>query len=278
MVPDPSPALPPSIPEIQAQIDHLEAAHKAKNFPLSGRIIHLCHHLPVEITRVLPRPTAPSDGTHSIEGSPRLDGDGFNSARGSFSASATAGVLSPPRIPEFKEPDSVSRVTEDLSWKLASRRGHTAMISGMRSLSSTHEQVVVAWTGDIMQEWTDQQDLPKLPETKQAPVSSGRAPGSSTPKKMPAMQRTYSVAGTAPGEDTPSQGDLQAAAPPIQQGKVDDGRPSIPSSNQHAVYLPELTTEEKHGLEIELDKFSSYEVEKEGDGKMSYVPVFVPRE
>ncbi|KAJ9118440.1 hypothetical protein QFC24_006271 [Naganishia onofrii] len=278
MVPDPSPALPPSIPEIQAQIDHLEAAHRAKNFPLSGRIIHLCHHLPVEITRVLPRPTAPSDGTHSIEGSPRLDGDGFNSARGSFSASATAGVLSPPRIPEFKEPDSVSRVTEDLSWKLASRRGHTAMISGMRSLSSTHEQVVVAWTGDIMQEWTDQQDLPKPQEKKQAPVSTGRAPGTLTPKKMPALQRTYSVAGTAPGEDTPSQGDMQAAAPPIQQGKVDDGRPSIPSSNQHAVYLPELTTKEKQGLEIELDKFSSYEVEKEGDGKMSYVPVFVPRE
>lgn len=129
-----------------------------------------------------------------------------------------------------------------------------------------------------MQEWTDQQDLPKPQEKKQAPVSTGRAPGTLTPKKMPALQRTYSVAGTAPGEDTPSQGDMQAAAPPIQQGKVDDGRPSIPSSNQHAVYLPELTTKEKQGLEIELDKFSSYEVEKEGDGKMSYVPVFVPRE
>ncbi|KAJ9102035.1 hypothetical protein QFC19_004963 [Naganishia cerealis] len=277
MVPDPSPALPPSIPEIQAQIDHLEAAHKAKNFPLSGRIIHLCHHLPVEITRVLPRPTVTSDGSHSLEGSPRLDSDGFASARGSFSASTTAGVLSPPRIPEFKEPDSVSRVTEDLSWKLASRRGHTAMISGMRSLSSTHEQVVVAWTGDIMQEYTDQQDLPKQQDKKPAAVT-GRAPGASTPKKMPGMQRTYSVAGTAPGEDTPSQGDLQASAPPLQQEPVDDGRPSLPASNPHAVYLPELTAKEKHALEIELNKFSTYEVEKEGDGKMSYVPVFVPRE
>lgn len=281
MVPDPSPALPPSIPEIQAQIDHLEAAHKAKGFPLSGRIIHVCHHLPIEITRVLPRPTAAADGSTSAEGSPRPDQDGF-STMGSISAGSTVGVLSPPRIPEFKEPDSVSRVTEDLSWKLASRRGHTAMISGMRSLSSTHEQLVVAWTGDIMQEYTDQQDLSgqKTPSAVANAASKSRAgTGTSTPKKMPAMQRTYSVAGTAPGEDTPSQGDLQAAAPPIHQEPVDDGRPSLRHSNmQHAVYMPELTREEKRGLETELDKFSTYEVGKGEQGKMMYVPVFVPRE
>lgn len=280
MVPDPSPALPPSIPEIQAQIDHLEAAHKAKGFPLSGRIIHVCHHLPVEITRVLPRPHTGNDtASQSVEGSPRPETDAFSISRGSFSAGgSTAGVLSPPRIPEFKEPDSVSRVAEDLSWKLASRRGHTAMISGMRSLSSTHEQVVVAWTGDIMQEYTDQQHVERQGTPPAAAKS--RVPGGSTPsKKMPAMQRTYSVAGTAPGEESPSQGSLQAAAPAMQQPAIDDGRPSLPQSNmQHAVYLPELTSQEKQGLEAELEKFSAYEVGKGEAGKMSYVPVFVPRE
>lgn len=152
------------------------------------------------------------------------------------------------------------------------------MISGMRSLSLTHEQLVVAWTGDIMQEYTDQQDLTE--QNKTSPPATKRAPGGSTPKKMPAIQRTYSVAGTAPGEESPSQGDLQAAAPPpMQQPAQDDGRPSLPQSNmQHAVYMPELSAKEKQALEAELEKFSTYEVRKGEAGKMSYVPVFVPRE
>jgi hypothetical protein len=34
-------------------------------------------------------------------------------------------------------------------WSLSGRQGHTAMTSGIRSLSATHEQFIIGWTGDI---------------------------------------------------------------------------------------------------------------------------------
>ncbi|RDB27027.1 Alpha,alpha-trehalose-phosphate synthase [UDP-forming] A [Hypsizygus marmoreus] len=36
------------------------------------------------------------------------------------------------------------------AWTLAPRYGHAAMISGIESLSSTHEQLIIGWTGDIL--------------------------------------------------------------------------------------------------------------------------------
>jgi trehalose 6-phosphate synthase/phosphatase len=57
----------------------------------------------------------------------------------------SAALLSPDRsnvaLPEV--------VDESGKWQLSPRRGHTAMVSGIRSLCDTHEQVVLAWTGDI---------------------------------------------------------------------------------------------------------------------------------
>jgi len=124
MTPDPSPPAPLSIEEIQAQIEHLEQTHKEKGFPLSGRIIHLCHHLPVEITRVLSPPSAPESGANT----PSLDQDGFMSPSIRSSNNFSGGVLPPQRMEEFKEPHSTTVVASDSNWKLASRRGHTAMI------------------------------------------------------------------------------------------------------------------------------------------------------
>jgi len=129
MHPDPTPAPPPSLSDIRSQVNRLEAAHKAKGLPLSGRIIHLCHHLPVEIIRIVP-PSSPADG----------GGGG-----------AVMGVLSPPMTPEFKPEDADPTVESvDEKWKIHGRRGHTAMISGMRSLSESHEQLVIAWTGEVL--------------------------------------------------------------------------------------------------------------------------------
>lgn len=34
-------------------------------------------------------------------------------------------------------------------WTLSARRGHTAMVSGIKSLSSTHQQLVIGWTGPV---------------------------------------------------------------------------------------------------------------------------------
>ena len=45
-----------------------------------------------------------------------------------------------------------SRPTECCApvWFLSPRYGHSAMTSGIRSLSQTHEQLIVGWTGDTM--------------------------------------------------------------------------------------------------------------------------------
>ncbi|TFY57632.1 hypothetical protein EVG20_g8465 [Dentipellis fragilis] len=59
-----------------------------------------------------------------------------------LSASATS---QPPAAdaPEGEEPRLRPK------WSLAARQGHAAMISGIRSLSATHDQLIIGWTGDI---------------------------------------------------------------------------------------------------------------------------------
>jgi trehalose 6-phosphate synthase/phosphatase len=250
-----------SIDEIQAQIDHLEQSHREKGFPLSGRIIHLCHHLPVEITRVIPAPSAPASGADT----PNNDEDGYPSPSIRTSSNYAGGVLPPQRMEEFKEPHSTTVVASDSNWKLASRRGHTAMISGMRSLSTTHEQIVVAWTGDVLQEYAK--------DPKRAPAP---APVRPTPKRL------QSIAGTAPGRDTPAQPDMSLGTsitptPISNQTPDEEEERPLPVDEQPSVYMAELTEEEQKGLQEELHKFSDHEVKNDNAGRMTYAPVFVPR-
>ncbi|KAJ3874028.1 trehalose-6-phosphate phosphatase [Lentinula edodes] len=88
----------PTLDDIRASIVQLEDRHRRNGVVLSGRILHVCHSLPVTCTL-------------------HIDKD---------------------------ETSSSSR-----KWKLGPRYGHAAMISGIRSLSATHEQIIVGWTGDI---------------------------------------------------------------------------------------------------------------------------------
>ncbi|KAJ3900136.1 trehalose-6-phosphate phosphatase [Lentinula edodes] len=88
----------PTLDDIRASIVQLEDRHRRNGVVLSGRILHVCHSLPVTCTL-------------------HIDKD---------------------------EASSSSR-----KWKLGPRYGHAAMISGIRSLSATHEQIIVGWTGDI---------------------------------------------------------------------------------------------------------------------------------
>ena len=137
------------------------------------------------------------------------------------------------------------------------------MISGMRSLSTTHEQIVVAWTGDVLQEY--------------AKDSKRTVP--STPVR-PTPKRLQSIAGTAPGRDTPAQPDMSIgtsiASTPLAQPEVEEERP-VRMDEQPSVYMAELTEEEQKGLERELHKFSDHEVKNDNAGRMTYAPVFVPR-
>lgn len=132
----------PPLPSILDNIRVLEEQHHAKGIPLSGRVIHVCHYLPV--TCSLNVPSAPSTSIQSVPG-----------------------LLSPPSTPPVDAkkdgedaPPSPVDITDGAAqeqgtpankskWNLGVRYGHAAMISGIRSLSATHEQLLIGWTGDI---------------------------------------------------------------------------------------------------------------------------------
>ncbi|KAF9009898.1 trehalose 6-phosphate phosphatase [Cyathus striatus] len=127
-----------SIDQVRANIRTMEEQHRVNGIPLSGRIIHVCHYLPVVAT-------LNKDTTAAVN---------------------AEGVLSPPATPPVKpgevpaspiEASEENLNHEDGEWKgsknpwvLTPRYGHAAMISGIRSLSATHEQLIVGWTGDIV--------------------------------------------------------------------------------------------------------------------------------
>ncbi|KAH0826768.1 glycosyltransferase family 20 protein [Lanmaoa asiatica] len=119
-----------SLDAVREQVRALEETHKAHGVQLSGRIVHVCHYLPV----------VPSLISHT--------------------SPAAAGVLSPPPSPPTQYGDVPASPTGDAvqeqpsvpskRWKFAPRYGHAAMNSGIRSLSATHDQLIVGWTGDIL--------------------------------------------------------------------------------------------------------------------------------
>jgi trehalose 6-phosphate synthase/phosphatase len=119
-----------SMEQARQKIVFLEQQHRKAGIPLSGRIIHVCHYLPI---------------TASIISKPSIH----------------IGVLSPPAtppseadvLPDDIEPSGPTECCPQSSssvWSLSPRYGHSAMISGIRSLSHTHEQLIVGWTGDIL--------------------------------------------------------------------------------------------------------------------------------
>jgi len=115
-----------SIDEVCQQIKQLEDEHVRKGIPLSGRIIHVCHYLPITATLLrhdvgVPSPPAtPPSNPSSIDNDPESSSE---------------------PEPSIQRPASL--------WSLSSRHGHAAMISGIRSLSQGHEQLIVGWTGDV---------------------------------------------------------------------------------------------------------------------------------
>ena len=221
MLPDPEPQAPPSVEEIRAHVLRLEESLKAKNHVLSGRIIHVCHHLPVEIVRVVP--------PEHLE----------------------TGILSPPMTPEFKSEDADARTeSHDAKWRIHSRAGHTAMVSGMRSLSDTHEQLVVAWTGEVM-------------------LQSQTAP---SPRPTTS---TFSALGMVRGNSFQGQGVGAGGIAGTAQGLKPDITP-VPEPAAKKVFAGEFSEEEKKEVEKELERFTIVESEHEGQARMKYVPVFVP--
>ena len=122
---------PIKLEDLTAEVLARTAEYHAKGIPLSGRIIHVCHYLPIAATLhassrpgiLSPPPTPPQQAAN-------IPPVSSNSAAPAASDHAPEDTLSP-------------------RWSLAARQGHAAMISGIRSLSATHEQFLIGWIGDI---------------------------------------------------------------------------------------------------------------------------------
>lgn len=214
MHPDPAPAPPPSLEEIRSQVSRLEAAHKARGLPLSGRIIHVCHHLPVEIIRVVPQSAIENGG----------------------------GVLSVPMTPEFKPEDADPKMESvDARWRIHARTAHTAMISGMRSLSDSHENIVVAWTGEILMQTVSQ--------------------------PTPTAQHVATFSSIADGLLNGTNGANENANSRSNASTHDE---------KLMVFGGEFSEEEKKELSGELERFKEVEAQAGTEGTLKYVPVFLP--
>lgn len=114
-----------SLDDVNEQVRQLEEEYRKKDIPLSGRVLHVIHYLPITAQ---------------------------------LAAGQKQGVLSPPLTPPIRATDvdggeqqkpSEERKDGSDKWILSSRWGHSAMVSGILSLAEHHEQVVVGWTGDI---------------------------------------------------------------------------------------------------------------------------------
>nr|XP_019042710.1 trehalose-phosphatase [Kwoniella bestiolae CBS 10118]OCF21640.1 trehalose-phosphatase [Kwoniella bestiolae CBS 10118] len=216
MHPDPAPAPPPSLEDIKAQVSRLEAAHKQKGLPLSGRIIHVMHHLPVEIVRIVP--------AESLE---------------------AGGMLSPPMTPEFKPEDVEAKVeSADAKWRIHARTAHPALVSGIKSLSDTHDQILVAWTGEVLLQ----------PDTNASPQPTSQATFPSIAQNLLAP---FSNQHETPSPTSPSM-------------------PAPPNESPLMVFGGEFNDQEKKDVEKELERFTEVEQKFEEGGRLKYLPVFLP--
>ncbi|TFY57743.1 hypothetical protein EVJ58_g6839, partial [Rhodofomes roseus] len=88
----------------------------------------------------------------------------------------------PPKDASLEQPQpQPAQTQEDTNWVLSARHGHSAMVSGISSLATTHEQIVIGWTGDITSAPTT------LPPAAYGAPSASTVPESAyaTPSKVP---------------------------------------------------------------------------------------------
>ncbi|KAI0641353.1 trehalose 6-phosphate phosphatase [Trametes meyenii] len=153
-----------SLADVRAQVRKLESDLHEKNVPLSGRIIHVCHYLPV--TCSFSRRPRPSD-IPSPPATPPAKASDIPPSPVEATHSDTA--LPAPRGTAPELPTS--------QWNVNVRYGHSAMVSGIDSLAGTHEQIFVGWTGDI-------ESSSATPPPLAAPAASG--PSDPPTTKVPA--------------------------------------------------------------------------------------------
>ena len=135
-----------SIEQVRQDIASLEEQHRKLGIPLSGRIIHVCHYLPITAT-LLAKQTANALGVLSPPATPPSRPTDVPGSRPFSSLTSSEN--------EHSTTEQVNGEAASSVWSLAPRYGHAAMISGIRSLSHSHEQLIVGWTGDILSSPTE---------------------------------------------------------------------------------------------------------------------------
>ena len=116
--------------EVRKAVAEREEELKAKGVPLSGRVLHVCHYLPVQ-------PILHSSSKPGIPSPPQTPPVPANDIPPSPSSPDGPATPSTSSLPQPK-------------WTLEGRHGHAAMISGINSLSTTHEQLIIGWPGDVL--------------------------------------------------------------------------------------------------------------------------------
>lgn len=147
-----------SLADVRAEVRKLEAELHEKGVQLSGRIIQVCHYLPVtcafsrrpHLAEIPSPPATPPAKASDIPPSP-VEAEHADSA------------LPAPRDAAPEPPSA--------QWSVNVRYGHSAMVSGIDSLASTHEQILIGWTGDI--------------ESSTSAVPQAAAQSSSGPSDLP---------------------------------------------------------------------------------------------
>jgi len=129
-----------SLDEIRSHIRSLEQQHKQNGIPLTGRIIHVCHYLPIVATY-----KSGNSGLPSPPATPTAIAAEFSPHENPESPISLVSMNATP----LENRNNTTPRSTPAPWRLAPRFGYAATISGIRSLSMTHEQVIVGWTGDI---------------------------------------------------------------------------------------------------------------------------------
>lgn len=196
----PAPGSAPAVADVRKQVLQLEQDHRSKGIQLSGRIIHLCHYLPVTCSLV---PQSALKGSASLPSPPATP------PRQPADIPASPVEAPIPLTQEDALPSQESvRALANERWKVSVRYGHSAMISGITSLSGTHEQLIVGWTGDVQSASPDKEHTEAEISDASVPTASANLPpkvplsaiGEEERDGLEKVLKEYTVKGKEPGD------------------------------------------------------------------------------
>lgn len=133
---------PIALADVQRHIAALSAERARRGQPLSGRVVHVAHYLPLTAA-LLPNPNAakhPAAPASAVPSPPLTP------------PVRAADVDAPPFSDNSTSQSHPEPETDVPKWSLAPRAGHSAMVSGILGLAAgtgATEQVVVGWVGDL---------------------------------------------------------------------------------------------------------------------------------